>query len=192
MHYDEHFNYLHVTTRDTMNRDYNIGYCVCCKSENGRVQYARNEGDICGMIVDGKTIEGEPTEEQLEAAAKIANPDYDPDYTAESNLSEVCKERGCWYCPFKDDCDAMDETDEAAEEDGNSFLSDLQEFLRECDCNMDTGEFTADDDAFIFDGFDSIGYDGEEFYATCHSGEKTWTLEYNRNGEIKLFDYRDL
>ena len=106
--------------RDYMaDSDDNLSWCKPYIGD--RVSIAINEGNPVGLIVDGEEVKPvyvgalkgyEYTAEQLEQAARAANPDYDT-YSGWDALHILVNgdvsERPCRDCPWFSECDAMDE-----------------------------------------------------------------------------------
>lgn len=122
-----------MTYRDYM-RDHteeNLSWCRPYRSGNGRVSVAVNDGEICGLIIDGQEIdlagkwrisEQAPfwemickvSVEDADLLADEAELGYSP---SEIALMDGLVECGCANCPFADLCDAMSEELGEDEED---------------------------------------------------------------------------
>ena len=106
----------------------NLSWCRPYRSENGRVALAMNEGNIAGLKIDGKEIDGPYTSADSQAklwemAAKASIEDdalldieTDRYSWREIALMDGLVECGCANCPWKDTCDAMSEEIEAPNE----------------------------------------------------------------------------
>lgn len=95
----------------------NLSWCRPYRSENGRVRLAINEGEICGLLIDGNDICGkfDGDEDQLWKMICEAADDegvlglYDGYTWREIAMRDFLTECGCADCPFADVCDAMEE-----------------------------------------------------------------------------------
>lgn len=101
-----------------------LSWCKPMQSENGRVIFAQNEGEICGMQIDGKEVripQSGISAFDLQRAAKAANEDYDQlkadEWDDEEILGDVCHAKPCCRCPWFGSCEAMDDPDEWDEEE---------------------------------------------------------------------------
>ena len=99
-----------MTFRDHMIecRD-NLSWCKPISFLDGKVIAAVNEGDICGLRIDGKDVDATP--ETIKMVAKLVNEDYDL-YSGRSDafimLDADHEHLPCCDCPWFDVCDAMD------------------------------------------------------------------------------------
>ena len=85
--------------------------------------YANKDEDCFAVMYDGaiervvspdmeaQRYDGSLNGEAMEAFARRVNPSYDlrSGWSDEHIALEVMHEIGCFNCPFKDDCEAMDE-----------------------------------------------------------------------------------
>lgn len=115
-----------TTYREMMiETEQNLSWCKHLQSENGRVIFAQNEGEICSMEIDGQEIhigyKSGISAADLQQAAKAANEDYDQlkadEWDDEAILLDVCHEKPCYRCPWFDICEAMDDPDGWDEEE---------------------------------------------------------------------------
>ena len=106
------------TMRDKMQQNNeNLGWCKPYTADNNKIQFAINENGICGMIVDGK--DAEVNDDLIKALAQRANSDYSEyeGYDDEHILVEASREMPCHDCPFFNECEAMNEEVETANEE---------------------------------------------------------------------------
>lgn len=98
----------------------NLGWCKPFVSEDGKVKYVLNEGEIIDLYVNGRYIKPEIerpgkysrySDAQLKRAAKLATPYYDEHHgwTDEELLLQHCHECNCSECHSFRDCEAMRE-----------------------------------------------------------------------------------
>lgn len=112
---------------DSMGYNENLSWCRPYISEDGRYAVAINEGEICGMILDGEPVEPVInqdrrwetiyTDEMIERFARSVNPNYDM-YKGYDDLHialERLREVGCCECPFCGECEAVNEEIEDTE-----------------------------------------------------------------------------
>lgn len=89
----------------------NLGWCAPYIGK--RVSIAIHEGEVAGLMIDGTEVE--QTHENINKAAKIANPDYS-EYAGWDDvhilLDGEVKESPCHMCPWFGVCDAMDNPDD--------------------------------------------------------------------------------
>lgn len=108
-----------LTYRDLMNEHEsdNMGFCIPFHGDSkalGNFDHEFDflilfEGQAHSLYLDGEAIH-DPSEEDLKKFAKAINPDYDL-YDGWDDLHialDVMTECGCSRCPFKDECEEMD------------------------------------------------------------------------------------
>ena len=93
---------------DKMNYDEDMSWCKPYVSTDGKVWAIECNGKI-ETIKNGDEIVDHPTEEYIAKVARQINEDFDyyRGYSAEYILMDAMKKCGCWQCPFKIDCDAV-------------------------------------------------------------------------------------
>ena len=106
-----------TTCGDLMKWGETISWCEPKVTENGRIIWAQNGGDLCGAIVDGEDMGGMTEEEAAEAVhglAKIAAGEEYEEYSGWKDI-EILREHsndlpgGCRACPWFSICEAMTE-----------------------------------------------------------------------------------
>lgn len=104
---------------DFMSTSENMSWCKPLSFLWGKVVVAMNECEIAGCQVNGEdrdeyTTYGkrENTEYAWKALAQLCNPDY-AEYRGYSDFKILMdsdyEELGCADCPWRDECDAMDD-----------------------------------------------------------------------------------
>ena len=91
--------------------DENLSWCRPEVYLNGRVILAINEGQVDGIVIDGKYLDAIPA--TLRKVAKLVNADYSM-YTSGQSDTQIIRdaehdELPCRLCPWFDVCQAMDE-----------------------------------------------------------------------------------
>nr|DAR24149.1 MAG TPA: hypothetical protein [Caudoviricetes sp.] len=97
---------------ESMQNGENLSWCRPYISRDGSCAMVINEGEIINIMIDDKDFVN-PSREQLAALAARLNPDdADPDADGEE-LTEILldsmREVGCADCPYRDECECMDE-----------------------------------------------------------------------------------
>lgn len=107
---------------EKMNYGENLGWCKPYISEDERYALTISEGKISGIQIDGKLVEMDEREPEhfryskdlLHRLARSVNPKYDlyKGYTDTYIILDALEERGCYECPWRDECVAMIEEDD--------------------------------------------------------------------------------
>lgn len=100
-----------MTYREMMQQNNeNLGWCAAHRFLGGKIYAAVNEGNICGLRIDG--VDVACTEENINRAAMMAN-DCFADYKGWDDthilMDAAEEELPCRMCPWFGVCDAMDE-----------------------------------------------------------------------------------
>ncbi len=97
---------------ETMETGENLSWCRPYISCDGSCAMVINEGKIINIMINGKDFVN-PSREQLAALAARLNPDdADPDADGEELIEillDDMREVGCADCPYRDECECMDE-----------------------------------------------------------------------------------
>ena len=87
----------------------NLGWCKPLSFLGGKVVIAVNEGSIVGAEIDGH--DAPINAAGIRAIAELVNPDAVCNGSDDTRiiLDADCRELGCASCPWRDDCEAMEE-----------------------------------------------------------------------------------